>query len=140
MVRHAVGLTQAALRKGGKTLRRSRIAVLGETRTGTSGESFVKMLKAKGARINLYDPRGERMEEQDPACVSKRSVVEAIENSDCIVLLSDVEQFKRLNLKSLRSVMKTPAAVVDLAGVFEPERVESEGFIYRGLGRGFEKE
>jgi hypothetical protein len=36
--------------------------------------------------------------------------------------------------------MKMPAAIVDLAGLFEPHRVESEGFIYRGLGRGFDKE
>jgi hypothetical protein len=49
------------------------------------------------------------------------------------------DQFKRLNLKSLRSLMKTQASIVDLAGLFEPELVESEGFIYRGLGRGVEK-
>jgi hypothetical protein len=36
--------------------------------------------------------------------------------------------------------MKTQAAIVDLAGVFDPGKVQGEGFLYRGLGRGFDKE
>jgi hypothetical protein len=32
--------------------------------------------------------------------------------------------------------MKMPAAIVDLTGAIEPQKVEKEGFIYRGLGRG----
>jgi len=140
MLRHAVNLTQDILRSCGKTLRRSRIAVMGATGPETSGESLVKMLEAKGARINLYDPRGRKNEETDPMRVPKRNLTEAVENSDCMIVLTAEDQFKRLNLKNLRSVMKMPAAIVDLAGLFEPQRVESEGFIYRGLGRGFDKE
>jgi nucleotide sugar dehydrogenase len=140
MVRHAVNLTQDTLRNCGKTLRRSRIAVLGAAGPETSGEAFVKILEAKGARINLYDPRGGKNEESDPMRVPKRNLIEAVENCDCTVILTAEDQFKRLNLKKLRSVMKTPAAIVDLAGLFESQRVESEGFIYRGLGRGIDKD
>jgi hypothetical protein len=32
--------------------------------------------------------------------------------------------------------MKKPAAIVDLVGIIEPQKVEKEGFTYRGLGRG----
>jgi UDP-N-acetyl-D-mannosaminuronate dehydrogenase len=138
MVRHAVNLTQDILRSCGKTLRRSRIAVLGASGPGTSGESFVRMLEAKGARISLYDPRAGKGEDTETAHISKRTLNEAVENSDCIVILTAEGQFKRLNLKNLRSLMKTHAAVVDLVGLFEPVVVESEGFIYRGLGRGVE--
>ena len=35
--------------------------------------------------------------------------------------------------------MKTPAVIVDLIGIFEPQKVEAEGFIYLGLGRGTDK-
>ena len=139
MVRHAISLTQDTLRSGSKTLRRARIAVLGASGPGTFGASLVKILEAKGARINLYDLRGERSEGEETAHVSKRTLNEAVENSDCIIILTMEDQFKRLNLKSLRSLMKTQASIVDLAGLFEPELVESEGFIYRGLGRGVEK-
>jgi hypothetical protein len=53
-----------------------------------------------------------------------------------MVILTGQDQFKRLNLKKLQAVMKMPAAIVDLAGIVEPQKVEKEGFIYRGLGRG----
>jgi len=53
--------------------------------------------------------------------------------------LTGHDQFKRLNLKKLRAVMKMPAAIVDLTGAIELQKVEKEGFIYRGLGRGVEK-
>jgi UDP-N-acetyl-D-mannosaminuronic acid dehydrogenase len=139
MVKHVVTLTQEILRSCGKTLRRSRIAVLGSTEAGTSGESFVKIMEAKGARVNLYRPRAGKNEDAEAEHVPKRTLNEAVENSDCVIILTVEDQFKRLNLKNLRSLMKTQAAIVDLAGLFEPGIVESEGFIYRGLGRGAEK-
>ena len=64
---------------------------------------------------------------------------EAVENSDCLIILTAEDLFKRLNLKNLRSLMKVHAAIVDLAGVLESAAVESEGFLYRGLGRWVEK-
>jgi UDP-N-acetyl-D-mannosaminuronate dehydrogenase len=140
MVRHAVNLTQNVLRDCGKTLRRGRIAVLGVSGQRTSGEAFVRMLEGKGARINIYDPHSVKGEESNRVVVSKRNMIETVENCDCIVILTAEDQFRRLNLKSLRSVMKTPSGIVDLAGLFQPQRVKSEGFLYRGLGRGVERE
>jgi hypothetical protein len=40
-----------------------------------------------------------------------------------------------LNLKKIKALMKSPPVIVDLAGRFEPQEVETEGFIYRGLGK-----
>ncbi len=140
MVRHAICLTQDALRDCGKTLRRSRIAVFGAAGPGKSGASFVKMLEAKGARINLYDPSAGKNEELNPLNPRKSGLTEAVENCDCIVIVTEEDRFRRLNLKNLRSAMKAPVAIVDLAGVLEPEKVEGEGFLYRGLGRVFGKE
>jgi UDP-N-acetyl-D-glucosamine dehydrogenase len=135
MMRYAINLTQDALRSCGKTLRRSRIAVLGDTRP-VAGESFVKMLEAKGARINLYGPAAGKSDHSEMKPIPKKTVNEAVENSDCIIILNPEDQFKRLNLKALHLLMKTQAAIVDLVGLFEPGIVENEGFIYRGLGRG----
>jgi UDPglucose 6-dehydrogenase len=71
--------------------------------------------------------------------VLKRSLNETVEASDCLVILTGQEQFKRLNLKKLHAVMKSPAVLVDLIGVADPRKIEAEGFIYRGLGRGVDK-
>jgi hypothetical protein len=50
--------------------------------------------------------------------------------------LTGHEQFKRLNLKKLKAIMRMPAAIVDFAGIVESDKLEEEGFIFRGLGRG----
>jgi UDP-N-acetyl-D-mannosaminuronic acid dehydrogenase len=136
MVRHAVNLTKDALRSCGKTLRRARVAVLGTAKPTTM--IFVKMLEKKGAKAGLYDPLLPKNELSAMPRMLKRSLKEAVEGTDCIVILTQ-DRFKRLNFKKLRAVIKMPAAVVDLTGIIEPQKVERNGFTYRGLGRGVEK-
>ena len=137
-VRHAVNLTQDALRSCGKTLRRARVALLGATEPKTT-TIFVKMLEKKGAKISLYDPLLPKNEIASMTRMFKRSLKDAVEGTDCIVILTKQDRFKRLNLKKLRAVMKMPASIVDLTGVIDPEKVERKGFTYRGIGRGGEK-
>ncbi len=139
MVRHAINLTKDALRSCGKTLRRARVAVFGTSKPKTATTIFVKMLERRGAKASLYDPLVSKNEFSDVARVLKRNMKEAVEGADCIVMLTEQEQFKRLNLKRLQAVMKMPAAIVDLTGIFEPTKVERKGFTYRGLGRRVEK-
>jgi UDP-N-acetyl-D-mannosaminuronic acid dehydrogenase len=135
MIRHAVNLTKDTLRSCGKTLRRARVAVLGATKPETAASIFVKMLEAKGAKARLYDPQMAKNELFD-ARVLSRTLNEAVEGADCIVILTEHDQFKRLNLMKLQAVMKMPAVIVDLTGVMEAQKVERKGFTYRGLGRG----
>jgi UDP-N-acetyl-D-mannosaminuronic acid dehydrogenase len=139
MVRHAINLTKDALRSCGKTLRRARVAVFGTAKPKTATTMFVKMLEKRGAKAALYDPLLSQNEFSDVARALKRSMKEAVEGADCIVVLTEQDQFKRLNLKRVLAVMKMPAAMVDLAGIFEPKKVERKGFTYRGLGRGVGK-
>jgi UDP-N-acetyl-D-mannosaminuronic acid dehydrogenase len=136
MVRHAVNLTQDTMRCCGKTLRRAKIAVLGTPKQKSGNNALVKMLEAKGAKVNLYDPLFSNNELSDAPSELKATLNEAVEGADCIIILTGQDQFNRLNLKKLRAIMKTPAAIVDLIGITEPQKVEKEGFTYRGLGRG----
>ncbi len=135
MIKHAVNLTQDSLRSCNKTLRRARVAVLGTVNAPTG--VFVKMLESKGAKVSLFDPLSRR-EAVDLGVVKSSSLNETVEGTDCVVVLTGEDQFKNLNLKKIKALTKTPAVIVDLAGVFEPKKVETEGFIYRGLGRGTE--
>jgi UDP-N-acetyl-D-mannosaminuronic acid dehydrogenase len=136
MIRHAINLTQDALRCGGKTLRRARVALLGAAEPGTAAAAFVELLDAKGAKTNRYDHNNSGGEQPESGSPLRKTLNETAEGADCVVILSAQEQFRRLNLKKLRAVMKSPAALVDLADMVEPENVEKEGFTYRGLGRG----
>ena len=139
MVRHAINLTKDTLRSCGKTLRRARVAVLGTAKPNTATTMFVKMLEKRGAKASLYDSLLSKNELPNMSRVLKRSMKEAVEGADCIVIFTEQDQFKRLNFKRVQAVMKMPAAIVDLTGVVEPKKVERNGFTYRGLGRGARK-
>ncbi len=136
MIKHAVNLTQGALRKCGKTLRRARIGLLGLPRPKTAAHAFAKALEAKGARINIYDPTLSENEVAERAPLFKKTLNETIEGTDCVIVLTEQDQIKRLNFKKLHAAMKTPAAIVDLVGVLEQDKVEKEEFIYRSIGKG----
>jgi len=143
IVKHAVNLTKDALRKCGKTLRRARISLLGilqipnmKSPPKKMVEELAKMLEARGAKVSVYDPAFSSDEMGETQYHLKKNLSEALEGVDCILILTGHDQFKRLNLKKLKALMKMPAAIVDLEGIVEPNKVEKEGFIYRGLGRG----
>jgi UDP-N-acetyl-D-mannosaminuronic acid dehydrogenase len=134
MVRHAVNLTQDGLRSCDKTLRRAKVAVLGQVCPESDTCLYVRMLEQKGAKVTFYDPtaRKEALESEDV----KTSLNEAVEGADCIVIVTGKEQFNHLNLKKLKALVKSPAVVVDLVGKYDMSQVATEGFKYCGLGRG----
>jgi UDP-N-acetyl-D-mannosaminuronic acid dehydrogenase len=131
MVKHAVNLTQEALRSCDKTLRRSRVAILGSS---PARDLFMKLIEQKGAKATIYDPLTKK-ETPEPANI-KTSLNETVEGADCVIILGEPEQLSRLNLKKIKSLLKSPSVVVDLAGKFDPKQMEIEGFLYFGLGRG----
>ena len=137
IVRHALNLVKDALRSCGKPLRRARVSVLGNAKPAV--REFIMMLEKKGAKASLYDPGIPRNEQANLARLFKRSLKEAVEGTDCVVIFTENDQFKRLNPKKLRAIMKDPSAIVDLIGLIEPRRFEKQGFEYRGLGRGVRK-
>jgi UDP-N-acetyl-D-mannosaminuronate dehydrogenase len=143
MVRHMVTLTKDALRSCGKTLRRARITLLGVSKTPNMKnhpkrmvKDMIQSLTARGARISVYDPYLTESDVSDSIPNFKKNLNDSLEGADCIVIATRHDQFKRLNLGKLKMAMRKPAAIVDLEGVMDPGKVEREGFIYRGLGRG----
>lgn len=141
--KHVANLVKDALRSCGKTLRRSRVSLLGLSQTPNTKshpkrivKQVVQVLTARGARIRLYDPYFSENELGDLKPLFKKNLTEALEAADCIVILTGHDQFKRLGLNKLKIMMKTPSAIVDLERIVEPAKAEKEGFIYRGLGRG----
>jgi len=143
LIKHVINLTKDALRSCGKTMRRARISLLGTSQVQNmqgSPKKMVKelarMLEARGAKVSLYDPYFSGNESVEMQQSVKKNLTETVEGVDCILIITGHDQFKRLNLKKLKMMMKMPAAIVDLEGIVEPDKVEKEGFIYRGLGRG----
>jgi nucleotide sugar dehydrogenase len=143
MAKHAVNLAKDALRNCGKTLRRARVSILGISQTPNTKSApkkmvkeLIRLLEGKGAKVSLCDLHYSDNDVAEILRHFKRSLPETIEGSDCIIIMTAHDQFKRLDLRKVKAMMKTPAAIVDLEAILEPDKVEKEGFIYRGLGRG----
>jgi UDP-N-acetyl-D-mannosaminuronic acid dehydrogenase len=139
MIKHAVTLAQEALRSCGKTLRRARIALLGVPTQRSITRKLVKIFETKGAKINVYDPTLSENAKMEMAINYKKTFNEAVEGTDCIIILFNQDQIKKLNLKKLHAEMKNPSALVDLTGTVEQDKVEKEDFIFLSIGKGMIK-
>jgi len=142
-IKQTANLVADALKSCGKPLRRARVSILGVSQTQNTRsvkrealKDLVSTLESRGARISLYDPYFSDLENTETEHQYKKSLTEAIEGADCLLIVTGHDQFKRLNLKKTRAMLKTSAAIIDLEGVFDPGKVEKEGLVYRGLGRG----
>ena len=133
IVKHTVNLTQNALRGCGKTLRRGRVAVLGSSNPASATGTYVRLIEQKGAKVTIYDPAAKISTIEEKSV--KTGLSDAVEGADCIVLLSE-HHLSHITLRKLKALMNSPPVIVDLVGKFEPSVVETEGFIYAGLGRG----
>jgi UDP-N-acetyl-D-mannosaminuronic acid dehydrogenase len=140
---HTVHLVRDALRLCGKTMRRAKVSVLGvsycpnvKEPRGSSTGKLAEMLKKKGATVRVYDSLFSHKELTKLGYPAKRTLAKTVEGADCLVIAVGHDRFKRLNLKKIKFLVRSPAAIVDMGHVIDPEKAEKEGFIYRGLGRG----
>jgi len=143
MLRHGLRLVMDSLRACDKTVRRSRISVLGisshpniKDLRDFPAEQFVNMMKKKGMTIRVYDPIFSYNELVEMGYPAERTLKKAVEGADCLIIVSGHDQFKNLNLKKIKFLVRRPSAIVDMACAIDPIKAEREGFIYRGLGRG----
>ncbi|MBU1538666.1 MAG: UDP-glucose 6-dehydrogenase, partial [Alphaproteobacteria bacterium] len=58
----------------------------------------------------------------------------AIEGADVVVILTEWDQFRALDLDRVKQLMRQPV-MVDLRNVYRPEEVRARGFRYASIGR-----
>ena len=126
----------------GGSVRGKTIAVLGVTfkpNTDDMREApslvILPMLQARGAEIRACDPQGRpHAELLLPEVAWYANPLEAADGADVLVVLTEWNEFRALNLKTLRQVMRG-RALVDLRNVYSPKLAEYAGFSYTGIGR-----
>jgi UDPglucose 6-dehydrogenase len=97
---------------------------------------IVPMLQARGATVRAYDPQGRKHGEALlPEVTWCRSALEAAKGADALVVVTEWNEFRALDLAAARTAMRG-SALVDLRNVFPPELAEGAGFSYSGVGRG----
>ena len=90
----------------------------------------------KGAIIQAHDPQG--MKEASkifPDFTYVKNAYEACNNADAVVLFTEWNQYRALDLQDIKARMKTPI-FIDLRNVYSPEQMRQAGFTYVGVGRG----
>jgi UDPglucose 6-dehydrogenase len=96
----------------------------------------VQLLHAAGARIRAYDPAAmDNAKRLLPVGVTfSDSPYEAAEGAHAVVLVTEWNEFKYLNLERLRGLLKRPV-IFDGRNLWEPERMRRLGFEYHSVGR-----
>lgn len=98
--------------------------------------TILPALLEKGAIIKAHDPKGiEEAKKHLPDSIQYvENAYEAAKDADCLVLMTEWNQYRALDMETIRENMNTPV-FVDLRNVYEPESMRSLGFKYTGVGR-----
>lgn len=92
-------------------------------------------LVEKGAVVNAHDPQGRSAAtELMPEIKYFEDPYRACENADGVVLMTEWNQYRALDLKKIKAIMKGPV-FVDLRNVYDPKMMSELGFSYTCLGR-----
>ena len=128
--------------EGGGDLRGKTVAILGLTFKPNTDDMrdapslvLVPALQAQGARVQAYDPEGVAEAGRWLQDVEFRAgPYDAAEGADVLVILTEWDEFRALDLERLHRLMRTPA-VVDLRNVYRPGEMLRHGFAYTSVGR-----
>ena len=136
MPNHVVEIAKSALAKVDKSLTGSKITVLGVTYK--SNVSDVRLSPAKGIiskllessdEVIVYDPQtSERFGAQ-----KNTNLWNSISNSDVLIIVTNHDEFKNLDLNQIKSKMNTPI-IVDTRRIFDSNKAEEIGIMYYAVG------
>jgi UDPglucose 6-dehydrogenase len=126
----------------GGSVRDKTIAVLGVTFKPNTDDMrdapslvIVPMLQERGAIVRACDPQGRRQAEPLlPGVVWCDSANEAAQGADILVVLTEWNEYRALNLDAIKAAM-AGTTIIDLRNVLDPEAVSGLGIGYSGVGR-----
>jgi UDPglucose 6-dehydrogenase len=99
--------------------------------------SIVNMLQHEGATVKAYDP-----EAQENAKLLLNEVIfcddpyQVAEGVDALILVTEWNEFKLLDMARVKSSMRQPV-LLDGRNIYDAKRMAEMGFVYRGMGRGY---
>ena len=95
---------------------------------------MIPYLNKKGAKINYYDPSGEKQEfAKIKNVIFCNNIKEACRNVDLIIIHTEWEEFKALDFKKLSRSKKFK--IYDMRNLYSTEIMKKNGFIYYSIGR-----
>lgn len=96
---------------------------------------IIRQLQEEGVQIKAYDPQAMnnagRILHNIEYCPSP---YEAAKDSDALIIVTEWDEFKSLDLLRIKRLLKQPI-IIDGRNVFDPAKMEALGFSYIGVGR-----
>jgi UDPglucose 6-dehydrogenase len=97
--------------------------------------TVIREFLKQGAQVTAYDPVAmDRCREILPEIKYASDPYRAAENADALVLVTEWEQFRKLDFKKIKARMRQPV-LLDGRNLYDPEAMKQLGFIYGGIGR-----
>ena len=97
---------------------------------------IITYLQHEGAKVKAFDPQAmgeaKRLLPEVKLC---KDAYEAARGTDCLVILTEWNEFKELDFKRVKKLVRQPL-VVDGRNIYDPQRMRKLGFRYLGVGRG----
>ena len=126
----------------GGDVRGKTIAVLGLTFKPNTDDmrdspaiAVVQTLQDAGAKVRAYDPEGmEQAKLVLDGITYCANSYEAMEGSDALVIVTEWDAFRALDLDRVKGLLSEPI-LVDLRNVYPREMAEKAGFSYTAVGR-----
>jgi len=99
---------------------------------------IAKALNKAGATVKGYDPVAMDVARGIlPAVKMCKNSYEMAEGCDALIVVTEWNEFKQLDLKMIKEVMNESAVIFDGRNIYDPAHVRELGFNYRAMGRGF---
>jgi len=96
---------------------------------------IINLLQNDGAKIAAYDPKAMDIAATILRNVDyKKDVYEAAQGADLIIILTEWNEFRELDLSKIKKNMQKPN-IIDGRNLYDPEAMKAKGFNYMGIGR-----
>jgi UDPglucose 6-dehydrogenase len=95
---------------------------------------IIPELQAAGAVIRAYDPEGAKEARKYLNLEQCKDAYDAVQGADGVVLLTEWNEFRALDLVRVKAALKTPL-MVDLRNIYRPAQMAQAGFRYVSIGR-----
>ena len=96
---------------------------------------IIKELLNQGANIKAFDPAAqEEAKKLFPTISYGANPYDVLEGSDCLVIVTEWDEFRYLDKQKMKSIMKEPN-IVDGRNVYDPKEMKELGFNYSSVGR-----
>ena len=96
---------------------------------------IIPALQGDGATVRVFDPEGMNEARKHFSGVTWcTDAYDAMSGVDCLVIVTEWNEFRALNLSRMKALMKSPV-LVDLRNVYNPDEMLAFGFQYTSIGR-----